>query len=198
MRFTSTSNLRLLTLAYISTALCLSGTASAQGIEGGRSGTSTADNPHLRSHDESTKSKAKNVKVSDKDAQFVSKAMTAGEREIENGKMALKRAQSAEVKQVASRMVSDHTKANNELLALAKKKGVGVTTGTTRAQNLSEKGFDKHYLDMLEQDHKAAIAEFEKQAKSGDDADLKAWAAKTLPTLRAHLAMVRDALKQVK
>ena len=198
MRFTSTSNLRLLTLACISSALWLSGTASAQGIDGGRSGTTTADSPFLRSHDQPSKTKSKIVKVSAKDAQFVSRAISGGEQEVENGKMAMKRGQSAEVKKVASRMVQDHTKANGELVALAKKKGLDVITGTTRAQNLGAKGFDKTYLGMLEQDHKAVIAEFEKEAKNGDDADLKAWAAKTLPTLRGHLAMVQDALKQLK
>ena len=200
MQLTSTSNLCLLTLTCIATALCLSGTAVAQGIEGGRSGTSTADNPFLRGHDEPSKSKAPKtiVKVSDKDENFVSKAIAGGEEEVENGKMALSRAQSAEVKTLASRMVQDHTKANGELLALAKKKGIGVTTGTIKAQQINANGFDKNYLRMLEQGHKMVIAEFEKEAKNGGDPDLKAWAAKTLPTLREHLAMVRNGLKQVK
>ena len=200
MQFTSTFNLRLLTLTCF-TALCLSGTALAQGIEGGRSGTSTADNPRLRGHDEQQASKPVPktiVKVSDKDANFVSTAMAGGEEEVENGKMALKRSQSADVKKVASQMVQDHTKANGELLALAKKKGIGVTTGTIRAQNMSANGFDKTYLRTLEQGHKKTIAAFEKEAKSGGDPDLKAWAAKTLPTLKSHLAMVQDGLKQVK
>src|ERR1051325_3579900 len=200
MQSKSTSNMRVLTLTFISIALCVSGTALAQGIEGGRSGTSTADNPFLRGHDEASKSKAAKtiVKVSDKDANFVSRAMAGGEEEVENGKMALSRAQSAEVKTVASRMVQDHTKANGELLALAKKKGIAVTTGTIKAQQLNANGFDKAYLKMLEQGHKMIIAEFEREAKNGGDPDLKAWATKTLPTLREHLAMVRNGLKQVK
>ena len=195
MNFTSLSILRLGIVVIASTTLWLGGTASAQ-----RQTTSTADSPFLRSHDEPAKAKAKAkvVHASDKDAHFVSEAVAGGEQEVENGKMALNRAQSAEVKKVASRMVSDHTKANGELLAVAKKKGLDVTTGTIKAQKLGAKGFDKTYLEMVEQEHKAAIAEFEKEAKNGDDADLKAWAAKTLPTLRAHLAMVEDGLKQVK
>jgi putative membrane protein len=47
-------------------------------------------------------------------------------------------------------------------------------------------------------DHKNDIAEFQKEAKSGDDRDVKAWAAKTLPTLQGHLAMVEDAMRKVK
>ncbi len=198
MQLTSTFKLRLLSLACVSTALALSGTASGQGIEGGRTGTSTADNPFLRQHDEPGKTQKKIVKISDKDVTFIQRAATGDEQEIENGKMAIKKAQSAAVKKVASRMVQDHTRMNNELLALAKKKGVGVTTGTIKAQNIGTAGFDKAYIDMIERDHKAEVAQFEKEAKSGGDADIKAWAAKTLPTERTHLAMIKETSNQVK
>jgi putative membrane protein len=47
-------------------------------------------------------------------------------------------------------------------------------------------------------DHKNDIAEFQKEARSGDDRDVKAWAAKTLPMLQEHLAMVQNAERKVK
>ncbi len=48
----------------------------------------------------------------------------------------------------------------------------------------------------MERDHETDIKVFEKEASSGDDADIKKWAAKTLPTLKEHLAMVNNALKR--
>jgi putative membrane protein len=45
----------------------------------------------------------------------------------------------------------------------------------------------KHMLD----DHKEAIALFEREAKHGQDPDLKRFAADTLPTLREHLKLAR-------
>ena len=123
-------------------------------------------------------------------------AAAGNEYEVEDGKMAAKQGQGAEVKKIAARMVSDHTKALNELVALAKKKGIGIKTGTVKARNLGTKDFDIQYLRLLERDHKNDIAEFEKAAKGGDDSDLKSWAAKTLPIMKSHLAMVRAAMKK--
>ena len=157
--------------------------------------TSTADSPYLR-HTQSTPAPMK--KVSDKDAQFIARAVGGNEAEIENGKMAMKKAHGAEVKKIAARMVSDHTKMNNSLLAFAGKNGVRVTTGTVKPQNIGEKDFDRAYLQMLEQAHQTDIADFERQAKTGGDTELRSWAARNLPGLKAHLAMTRDALKQLK
>ena len=95
-------------------------------------------------------------------------------------------------------MVADHTKANKELTDLANRKGVKFDTRGVRAQNIGTADFDRTYLKLLEVDHKKDIAEFQKEAKSGDDRDLKAWAAKTLPMLQEHLAMVEDAMRKVK
>ena len=47
--------------------------------------------------------------------------------------------------------------------------------------------FDQEFVKMIIQDHQNDIAAFEKEASSGSDPDLKNWASKALPTLRAHL-----------
>ena len=136
--------------------------------------------------------------MSDRDTDFISKAGGSNESEVAYGKMAQRKAQSAEVKKIASRIVSDHSRMNNSLVALGAKKGVKVTTGTVKAENIPAKDFDRTYLQNVEKAHQEAIALYEKQAKSGNDADLRAWAAKNLPALQTHLAMVRDALKNMK
>jgi putative membrane protein len=87
---------------------------------------------------------------------------------------------------------------NNSLLAFAAKSGVRVTTGTIKPQNIGEKDFNRAYLRMVEQAHQSDIADYEKESKSGGDAELRSWAAKNLPVLKAHLAMIRDALKGMK
>jgi putative membrane protein len=157
--------------------------------------TSTADSPYLR-HRQSTPAAMK--KVSDKDAQFIARAVSGNEAEIENGKMAMKKAQSADAKKIAARIVSDHTKMNNSLLAFAEKNGVRVTTGTVKPQNIGEQDFDRTYLQMVEHAHQTDIADYERQAKSGGDAELRSWATRNLPVLKAHLAMTRDAMKHLK
>ena len=109
--------------------------------------TSTADSPYLRQAQSTTPPKI--VKMSNNDVQFISNAGAHNESEVQYGKMAEKNAQSAEVKKIAARIASDHTRINNDLVAFAAKKGVRVTPGTVKAQNIGEKDFDKAYLQMV-------------------------------------------------
>jgi putative membrane protein len=161
--------------------------------------TAIGTNPHLRAQSAPTPpSGTVTVKLSQKDVSFIQKAANGGQQEVENGKMAEKQGKSADVKRIGARMVADHTKANKELTELANRKGVKFDTRGVRAQNIGAADFDRQYLKLLEVDHKNDIAEFQKEARSGDDRDLKAWAAKTLPTLQGHLAMVEDAMRKVK
>jgi len=151
-------------------------------------------NPHLRSKSSGQAAAspgATKMKMSQKDVNFIQKAAGGGAQEVENGKMAEKQAKSAEVKSIAARIVADHTRLNKELTALATRKGVTFNTSGVRAQNLGSGDFDRSYVTWLEQVHKADIAAFETAAKSADDKELKAWAAKALPTLKQHLAMAQ-------
>ena len=160
--------------------------------------TGIGTNPHLRAKSAPTPPSGTVVKLSQKDVNFIQKAAGGGQQEVENGKMAEKQGKSADVKRIGARMVADHTKANKELTELANRKGVKFDTSGVRAQNIGAADFDRQYLKLLELDHKSDIAEFQKEAKSGDDHDVKAWAAKTLPMLQGHLAMVEDAMRKVK
>jgi putative membrane protein len=154
-------------------------------------------NPHLRSKSAGeAAAPGAVVKMSQKDVNFIQKAAGTGAQEVENGKMAEKQAKSAEVRSIAARIVADHTRLNKELAALANRKGVTFSTGGVKAQNLGTGDFDKLYLTWLEEVHRADIADFERAAKSADDKELKAWAAKALPTLKQHLAMAQSGAKK--
>jgi putative membrane protein len=63
---------------------------------------------------------------------------------------------------------------------------------------LSGAEFDRKYMEHMVKDHEKDVAAFERESTKGSDADLKAWAAKTLPTLREHLQMARDTQMKVK
>ena len=187
---------RFAIIATIAGSLSVIGTIRAQE---GKEDTGIGSNPHLRAKSAPTPASGTvTVKLSQKDASFIQKAGGGGQQEVENGKMAEKQGKSADVKTIGARMVADHTKANKELADLANRKGVKFDTRGVRAQNIGSADFDRQYLKLLETDHKNDIAEFQREAKSGDDRDLKAWAAKTLPMLQEHLAMVEDAMRKVK
>ena len=137
--------------------------------------------------------------ASKQDTAFVAKASAAGMTEIQASKLADSRAQSAAVKSFAARMVIDHTKAGDELSALAQKDGFTPSASPMPAQQkalakletLNGAAFDKAYSSMMLKDHNEAVALFKKESTSGKNDDLKSFASQTLPTLDEHLAMAK-------
>ena len=191
MKAKSTSFAELLTMAIAAGAFCTVGSICfAQGRD---TTTSTATNPHLQPQTATTAQ----TKVSPKDNTFLVNASTSNAVEVEDGKIG-QRTGSAEVKKVAGRMVAEHSKANKELIDLAKRKGVALNTSGITAEIKMAPGpeFDRQFLAMLETNHKKAVADFEKEAKSGDDSELRAYANRQLPTLREHLTMVEQAIRK--
>ncbi|MBA2493213.1 MAG: DUF4142 domain-containing protein [Acidobacteria bacterium] len=131
--------------------------------------------------------------------EFMTTAAQGGMAEVKLGEMASTKAQNAEVKAFAQKMVTDHGKANAELKDLAKKKNFTLPTDVSEDQKetydelakLSGAEFDKEYVKTMVDDHEKDVDAFQEQADDGDDADTKAFAAKTLPTLKSHLEMIK-------
>lgn len=152
-------------------------------------------NGNVFAADKTDKSGATQLDSSDKD--FMMEAAKGGMMEVDAGKMAEQKGKSDEVKKIGKTMVADHTKANNQLMALAKKKGVTLDT-SHKMDKMDESNFDQAYLNQMVKDHEKTISLFEKEAKDGKDAETKSWANKTLPTLKKHLKMVQDAQGKMK
>ncbi len=144
--------------------------------------------------------------VSDKDRDFAQKAAMANLAEIRLGELAQSKATTPEVKTLGKHMVDDHTKAYNDLKALAAKKNITIAgvldeKNQKNYDNMMKKqgnDFDKAYTKCMVKDHKKDICLFRKESKKGDDADLKTWATNSLPTLEHHKQMSKDACKAVK
>ena len=136
-------------------------------------------------------------------ADFVQKAAMSDMYEVEAGKIATQKGQSDEVKQFGQQMVDAHTKTTQELTTIVQQKNIKVEVPTkldTKHQKLiddlnsaSAQDFDKTYAKQQVDGHQAAVKLFKRYAARGDDADLKAFAEKTLPTIEHHL----DAAKKL-
>lgn len=139
------------------------------------------------------------------DQTFLKKAIEGGMAEVQLGQLAQKNASNSSVKQFGERMVTYHSKANDQAKSLAAQKNITPPTSLNSKdqatyRSLSAKTgaeFDKAYITAMIKDHNEDIAEFRHQANSGTDPDIKAWAAKTLPTLEEHLKMAQDIAKQL-
>ena len=134
------------------------------------------------------------------DSTFVTEAAADGTAEVEHGRLATQNASSADVKQFGQHMVDDHSKANTELKSIASQKQITIPaelTGKHKAMQdklskLKGAEFDKAYMAHMVTAHQQAVNLFEREVKTGKDAELKAWAQKTLPNLQEHLKMARD------
>jgi putative membrane protein len=134
------------------------------------------------------------------DQEFVTKASGAGLAEVNLSNLALRKAASADVKRFARRMVDDHMRMNTDLLRIADRKQLSPAKEMDKKhQDASDKlakldgaDFDHEYLSAMVADHKEAVDLFQKVAKDGKDADLKAFADRALPAIKDHLKMAQD------
>jgi putative membrane protein len=139
------------------------------------------------------------------DQMFASEAAIAGMAEVELGKMAMQQGSNAKVKSFGQQMVTDHSKAGDELKSIAKAKGMTLPTAldpphqATRDKlaKLSGAEFDRAYMDEMVMGHQTVAKKMMTEANSGADPELKAFAAKTVPTVQSHLKMAQDIQKEV-
>ncbi|WP_345953583.1 DUF4142 domain-containing protein [Mucilaginibacter sp. PAMB04168] len=140
------------------------------------------------------------------DAQFAVEAANGGMAEVELAKLAQTKATNAKVKEYAEMMIKDHSKANTELMDLAKTKNitlpttVGADQQTVMAdlQKKSGADFDKAYVDAMVKDHDKDVSLFEKASTDAKDPELKSFAVKTLPVLKMHqqhIKVIQDGMK---
>ncbi|MCA1566513.1 MAG: DUF4142 domain-containing protein [Acidobacteria bacterium] len=139
--------------------------------------------------------------VSSSDRKFAMTAAMGGMAEVEMARVALTKASSDAVKQYAQKMIDDHTAANAELMQIASAKGITLPTAPdakmrammAKMERMSGAEFDHHYIMMAgNKDHQKMEKLFRDESMRGKDADLKAFAAKTLPVVQQHLQMARD------
>jgi len=145
------------------------------------------------------------IAVSSAAETFAKKAAQGGLGEVRLGQLAASKAQSPKVREFGQRMFDDHSKANSELSSLLVAKNITAPSDLnakdnqllTRLSEMSGDRFDKTYMSAMVKDHEEDISEFEKEANSGSDAELKSFATRTLPTLREHLRMAKAAATAV-
>ncbi|GAC1304260.1 MAG: DUF4142 domain-containing protein [Steroidobacteraceae bacterium] len=138
------------------------------------------------------------------DAAFFKEAAEAGIGEVEAGNLAQQKASDPSVKELGAMMVKDHTAANDKLKALAASKkvdlptssGMGDMANKAKLEVLTGDTFDHSYIKSQIKAHHEAIELFKKESMSGKDAEAKALATATLPTLHAHLRKFDAAAKQ--
>lgn len=142
-------------------------------------------------------------------SEFMTEAASSGMMEVELGKLAQEKGRHADVKSFGQMMVNHHGKANEELKALAAKKNMMLpdSMGRDHMNHLTElrektgADFDKAYMNLMVEEHQDDLEEFEEAARDLQDPDAKAFASKTVPTLKQHhqrAKQIKDVLDKQK
>jgi putative membrane protein len=131
---------------------------------------------------------------------FIKETAQNGMAEVNMAQLGTTKAQDPGLKEIAQRLVTDHSKLNDQVKELAEKKGITLSTEIDpkhqkmidHLSGLSGSEFDKAFATHMVQGHKKSIAKFKQAASSSnDDTEIRDFAKATLPTLQEHLTQVQ-------
>ncbi|MDO1560210.1 DUF4142 domain-containing protein [Brevundimonas sp. 2R-24] len=133
---------------------------------------------------------------------FLQMAAVSNMFEIESSRLAKEKNQPAPITEFADMMITDHTRAGQDMQAAVSEAGLNFTMPTSLdaehmqkmndLRGLNGEDFGDRYLDIQTEAHERAVALFQNYAQNGDNPRLKQFAATTLPALQRHLDRVRQ------
>lgn len=175
----------VLIMAVFTFQACGSGSGSA---------TDTSDTSEMAADSMDTTA----MSVDQMDVDFASKAAVGGMAEVEFGKLAQDKAANSRVKEFAAMMVTDHGKANGELMSIASSKSITLPAVLDEEHQMkydelkSKSGseFDKAYVAAMVEGHQKTLALMQDGAQNCKDSALKGFAEKTAPVVKAHLDLI--------
>lgn len=146
------------------------------------------------------------IPVSEEESKFAVTTASGSMLEIQASELAQQKSGNQRIKDFSAMMVSDHTKVSDELKSLAGMKNITLPPAPgddhmDELKKLTEKSgtdFDKDYVKLMINQHEKNIKNFEDMASNAQDADLRAFAAKNLPTLRSHLNAIQEIKSSMK
>lgn len=187
------SKVLVATLMIVGVCVLLSGLSQAQQGANANTGGATPRTANANMN--------QNAMAKSADAKFMMTAAAGGMAEVEMGRLAVERASSDAVKQYAQRMIDDHTKANQDLMQVAASKGVTLPAGPDakhlalmeKLRGMTGAAFDRMYIkEAGVKDHQNMEKLFRNETIKGKDADVMAFASRTLPAVQEHLRMARE------
>jgi putative membrane protein len=139
-----------------------------------------------------------------RDAIFVVYAAFTNNQEIEQALDAVANAATPEVRAYAQHIIDDHMAAQQTLLQLAALKNVALPTTISTLPDTTpppsqgtDIAYDVAYLRLQIVGHQNAIRQFQREAVSGTDPDVVAYAESNLPTLEEHLREAQTLLRSI-
>ena len=139
---------------------------------------------------------------------FIKEAAQSDMFEIQSSELAKTKAADAKVKDFATMMIAEHTKSSDELKSIMKTKNMTAPLPTEMSASQTSmidglnrsdaSSFGRSYINDQISGHKSAVSLFQRYASGGENADLKAFAAKMLPNIQHHLDMAQGLSTEMK
>ena len=136
------------------------------------------------------------------DRQFVRAATETGIGDVKISELAVQKGSPA-IKDLAQKMLSDHTAINNDLGDVADHMGVTLPKKMSKEQRaeydklngLSGKDFDTEYVTYMARAHFQDLHGFHSEATAAADPALQQEVIKALRTMHQHLDLIKDTAK---
>jgi putative membrane protein len=137
------------------------------------------------------------------DRMFVKSAMQGDMAEVQLAQLTLQKSSNDQLKQFAQRMITDHTRLNQQMKPVAQQIGVQVPTEVSKKdkktmaqlQGLSGQAYDQAYIKDMVKDHKKDLSEFQSEASSGSDPTVKDAANQGSQVIAQHLQLIQQIAK---
>jgi putative membrane protein len=136
--------------------------------------------------------------MSDQDKAFVAKVSQGGMYEVELGKVAEKQGSTQDIKDQGNTETHDHMLVGDKLKSILVANGIEFPSKLndefrarlTKLSSLSGTAFDAAYIEDMKKIHDADGAAFAREAVSGQNTDLKAFAMETHRIVERHLGEI--------
>jgi putative membrane protein len=144
--------------------------------------------------------------ASQADKMFVSRAMQSDMVEVQLGQLTLEKTKNEQVKQLAQKMIDDHTQLGNEVKGFAKQLGVEPPKQLSKKdkatlaklQELSGPEYDQAYVKETEKNHKKFLSELQMEGVTGQDEAVKNAASQISQVITQHTQMIDQLAKDPK
>ena len=135
---------------------------------------------------------------------FITEAAISDMFEIQSSKLAQEK-KDAKVDEFAKKMIADHTTSTDAIRSMVQGGKIKADLPASldskhqgmidKLKGLNGDDFEKQYRSDQISGHKDTVDLYKRYAKGGDNADLKAFAEKTLPIVEHHQKMAEDLAK---
>ncbi len=137
--------------------------------------------------------------LSEQDRDFILQARPMGIAEVKMSQMARDYAMRSEVRNFAERMIKDHGESNKQLMQILRKTDLDAPDEPDEEHQqlmdqlyeLEGEEFDKEYVRTQVKDHEHHLDLYEREARQGQDPDVKEFAKGCMPVLKQHLDQVK-------